>query len=759
MPGALNGVRVIDFGQYIAGPLLGMMLADHGADVIRVDPPGGPMWDTPANATWNRGKRRIALDLKRPADLEIARRLLRTADVAIENFRPGVMDRLGLGADHVREANPRLIYCSLPGFASDDPRAAMPAWEGVVAAATGTYREDRGVDGAPLFTAIPIASTFAAFIGAVSVLSALYSREHDGHGQRIEVPLFDAMFTAIGANGLSVKNSKASGGRPNDFGGGIFQCADGRWVQLALAKPGFQVRFARAAGVGDRVNIEALATNREERDRLAEMLPDLLRTRTADDWESLGAEADVPLIKVRSAEEWIATEHARASASIVEVRDPEIGWTWQPNSPVRLSASDPQERRPASEDDADRASILAELDGAEAHEPHGDGMPPRTAALEGVRVIDLSQVLAGPTGGRTLAEFGADVIKINPPDEEGAGIRFSVHRYHTDVNRGKRTMLLNLKTEEGVHLFWRLLANADLVIHNFRPGVLERLGIGYEQAREHKPDIVYTSVTAYGEGGPWGIRPGYEPFGQAPTGMAARQGGSGKPASQPFAVNDYGTGLMSAFASLLALFERKRTGRGQRAEAALAYTGTILQSPYLIGYEGKTWGEPAGPEARGWSPLQRLYRASDGWFFLGAGVSQLADLARIHGLDGVDALSEAALAEELERRFASDNVEAWCEQLVAAGIGAHGITRIDELMRDPWVIEHGISITRVHDTGEEVTLVGPPARLSGTPVTPGNPVATPGRDAASILDTAGLADRLEGLVAAGAVVLEMAAVE
>ena len=99
MPGALDGVRVIDFGQYIAGPLLGMMLADHGADVIRVDPPGGPRWDTPANATWNRGKRRIALDLKRPEDLEIARRLLRTADVAIENFRPGVMDRLGLGAD------------------------------------------------------------------------------------------------------------------------------------------------------------------------------------------------------------------------------------------------------------------------------------------------------------------------------------------------------------------------------------------------------------------------------------------------------------------------------------------------------------------------------------------------------------------------------------------------------------------------------------------------------------------------------------
>ncbi len=98
MTHALDGIRVIDFGQYIAGPLCGMLLADQGADVIRVDPPGGPVWQTPANATWNRGKRSIALDLKQPDDLDVARRLVASADVMIENFRPGVMDRLGLGA-------------------------------------------------------------------------------------------------------------------------------------------------------------------------------------------------------------------------------------------------------------------------------------------------------------------------------------------------------------------------------------------------------------------------------------------------------------------------------------------------------------------------------------------------------------------------------------------------------------------------------------------------------------------------------------
>ena len=140
MASALEHIRVIDFGHYIAGPLTGMLLADQGADVIKVDPPGGPRWDTPANATWNRGKRSILLDLKSSSDLDTARELIQSADVVIENFRPGVMDRLGLGPVAMTDSNPSLIYCSIPGFASDDPRASMPAYEGIIGAATATYR-------------------------------------------------------------------------------------------------------------------------------------------------------------------------------------------------------------------------------------------------------------------------------------------------------------------------------------------------------------------------------------------------------------------------------------------------------------------------------------------------------------------------------------------------------------------------------------------------------------------------------------------
>src|SRR6188508_131247 len=204
-PSALAGIRVIDFGHYIAGPMAAMLLGDFGADVIRVDPPGGPRFRTPANATWNRNKRSIALDLKTEADLEIARRLIASADVVIENFRPGVVDRLGLGPRDMTARNPRLVYLSLPGFLSDDPRAGMKAWEGVLGAATGCYSTlpQLKLEG-PVYNCLPFSSIYGAHWGALAVAVALNERERSGQGQIIEVPLFGATFTAFSGKAMRV---------------------------------------------------------------------------------------------------------------------------------------------------------------------------------------------------------------------------------------------------------------------------------------------------------------------------------------------------------------------------------------------------------------------------------------------------------------------------------------------------------------------------------------------------------------------------
>jgi crotonobetainyl-CoA:carnitine CoA-transferase CaiB-like acyl-CoA transferase len=213
---ALEGLRVIDFGQYIAGPLAAMLLADNGAEVIRIDPPGGSRWDHPANAILQRGKKSIVLDLKREADRSVARRLIADADVVIENFRPGVMERLGLGPAAMTAEDPRLVYCSLPGFSRRDPRAGRAAWEGILGAATGHYTPGSpclGATARPPSRASPLCRwprSSASIVAVNSVLAALIARHGGGVGQIIEVPLFAAMFEYIGISGqkLPVPQSK-----------------------------------------------------------------------------------------------------------------------------------------------------------------------------------------------------------------------------------------------------------------------------------------------------------------------------------------------------------------------------------------------------------------------------------------------------------------------------------------------------------------------------------------------------------------------
>jgi len=170
-------------------------------------------------------------------------------------------------------------------------------------------------------------------------------------------------------------------------------------------------------------------------------------------------------------------------------------------------------------------------------------------------------------------------------------------------------------------------------------------------------------------------------------------------------------------------------------------------------YDGKAWDEPSGPDALGWGPLQRLYRASDGWLFVGAVDTDLARLDAVPGLPAIAGLRGTGLEAALAARFAARPAAEWVSRLTAAGIGAQPVISATELMQDPWVIAHGLSVTREHPSGERITTIGPPARLSRTPAIPGRPVSAPGADAAEILAGIGLAHRLDELVARHVVAL------
>ncbi|MDE3074890.1 MAG: CoA transferase, partial [Chloroflexota bacterium] len=650
--------------------------------------------------------------------------------------------------------------------------AAMPAWEGVLAAAAGAYAPLPNAD-QPRLTRLHIASCFGAFAGAIAIVMALIARERDGHGQRLEVPLFDATFLAIGASGLLV-NGAPAGSRPDDAFSGTFRCLDGRWVRLSLSTPRFCRRFLDAAGKRSWIEAGYLEPGRlppgsPERTRQQAELRDLFQTRTAEAWEQFGAVVDVPIHMVRTQQEWLAADHARQAGIIVPVEDARFGDMRQVGPAVRLEEHgpvQPPELRPPVVVPGPPSRQRAGTVGVAGSAP-SQFQPP----LHGLKAIDLSQVLAGPTAGRTLAEFGAEVVKINSPREEGAGYRWSVHRYHTDVNRGKATILLDLKAPEGREVFWRLVDDADVVLHTFRMGVAERLGVGYQQVKARRPGIIYATVSAFGYGGPWERWPGYEPHGQAVTGMSARQSGLGQPVMAPFAVNDYGTGLLTAFGVALALFQRERTGIGQQVEGALARTASVLQIAELLDYPGKLWEpsarEPAGtmpqpgPNATstyadtrgrfGWGPLQRLYRAGDGrWFFLGCSGSQAASLAGVLGLAPVDAQDE----ERLEQLFATKPCSDWVDLLAQAGLGVQPVLSVPALMADAWALERGLSIRRLHPSGEDITTIGPPYRLSRTPAIPGRPAAPPGADAAELLRSIGMEQRLHHLLAKRVVVTD-----
>jgi crotonobetainyl-CoA:carnitine CoA-transferase CaiB-like acyl-CoA transferase len=744
VPGPLTGLRVVDFGQYVAGPLAAVLLADQGADVIHVDPPGGPWLTGVPDAFFNRGKRRVIFDLKTQADQAAAGRLVASADVVIENFRPGVLARLGLDLDAIRAEQPGLITCSLPGFGADDPRAAVGGYEGVIAAATANCEPRVGEEppgwawDRPTYSALPLASSFAAYLAALGIVMALIARRRTGRGQRLDVPLFDAMFTLIGHSGAYADERGLHPPRPIHVrGSGAFRCKDGRYVQFDTSSPRHLPWFARAAGLLGRWDTELLdlaATARSEvNERLHTMLRAEFATRTAAEWEHIGNAAGAAIGFIRTPAEWSSTEHARQTHAVAHVADPEFGSLWCAGVPVALSDFPDPQPAPRRLPGADTDDVLAELADRPARSSPAGGEPELDQPLAGMRVIDLGLALAGPTCGRILAEFGAEVVKIGNPVAGVAGY----------LNRGKDSLLLDVTKLPGQEVYWRLVDTADVVLENFSPGTAERLAIGYDEVHARRPDVVYTSISCYGLGGPWTHWRGWERQGQAVTGIMER---TAQPSVLgPYNIVDIGTGILGAFATALALYHRQATGVGQLASASLAQTATYHQAAFMFDFPGYRPAEPRGYLTLGESPLQRYYRAADRWFFLAARPQDRAALADITRRPEVAELAGDALAAALESAFATADARTAVDRLVAVGIAAHVVVPIAELMTDELVRARGLSVTQQVVGAGACTMPGVSVRLSDTPARVGRAPGRPGENAGALLAAVGLADRLDAL--------------
>ncbi len=755
----LTGIRVVDFGHYIAGPLTGMLLADQGAEVIKVDRPGKPDYDTPANGVFNRGKQRITLDLKDADDLATAVNLIQSADVVIENFRPGVMQRLGLGTEDMTALNPGLVYLSLPGFASTDERASIRAFEGIISAAIGQYTDlqSRRADLPPVYTPMPLGSTYGAIHGAIAIALALYAREESGCGDVIESSLVGAAMSAMAVIMLEVADkpmrysspSNANRQKQSSSAGspfsGTFRAGDGQWLYIIAAGHARNSRsLVKALEVYDDLIAEGMVdvpvyenlhlTNnipdsshlsREWNLKAREKIEDVLASEPAQHWVDVLTAAGVPCTIQRTARDWLHKSETEEAALTVVVDDPEYGpmrqlgvQTWLSKTPDECAI--PRPSRP----------FVGDV------EPKSNGdiaASPASPILKGIRVLDLSNVLAGPASARTLAEYGAEVIKIDPP-EPYFGPRISSW-FPLEVSPGKRSVILNLKDGAGRAAFMKLVETADVIVHNFRPGVAQSLGIDYDAVKRRKPDIVYLNLTAFNgpRPGPWMNRPGFDPLLQGSTGIQMRYAGEGnKPILHGWAsCIDYITGYSATYGAVLALLKRRRSGvpdGGDFVTTSLAQGGQLVQAPFMFACEAECSGdEPSGQDAVGEHALHRMYRARDGWVFLGGLAHEMDKLRQVAGLEQVP---DEDAGEFLEGEIKKCDVAHWVKAFNAVGLAGHRIDSLEDIREmflhevcdddlDAWDDGRSISIVRFtdHPAGSAVDLA-PPAyvRLKNAPI-------------------------------------------
>ena len=756
--GALRGVQVLDFGQYIPGPMLGMLLSDQGADVIKVERPGGdPARNEPAFATWNRGKRSVVLDLKTPEGQAAAQALAKKADIVIENYRPGVANRLGIGYQTLTKDNPRLLYVSIPGFGEDSPHRNKRGWEGIVSAATGTYQPYDDTE-EPLFLPLPTASTFAAIVASVSVTMALVTRDRNGKGQRIEVPMHSAMFSAIGRHLVKLYdiNPPDLFDLPRNVMSHQYMCADGRYFQSHGMYQRFVSQLMAAANrpewIEDLEDLYGAEVAPETVAMWKDRFEKMFMERTAKEWEDAIAEANGVGTICKTVDEWLVHEHAIAGKIVTEVDDAQYGRMKQPGVQVRLRGTPGAIQGRAPTLGEHTAEILAEVNdgpGRTVTYPEGQGVENIMSALEGIRVLDLCIVLAGPTCGRTLGEFGAEVIKIDDPSRpyDIAG--------NTDVNRGKRSININLKTKEGLEVFYKLLETADVVVENNRASSLARLGISYDEMKKRKPDIIHASLNAFGYDGPWAERPGWEQLAQATSGIQVRRGGrDSAPKLLPYPMNDYGTGLMGAYAVALAVHERNRTGQGQTVNSGLALTAGLLQSPYFLDYEGYQRDEPEGLEVRGFSAKSRLYRAADGWLYFHCPSDEAwKQLTALSEFSGLDNSGDDTLTKSLAEVLASRPREEWEKLINPTGVSVIANRQVAEFRDDADIRKAGLIVGRDHPGVGQADHLGSVAKLSETPMRVGRPTPLLGAETDEILIEAGYTgEEIESMKLSGAVV-------
>ncbi len=375
---ALDGLRVIDLSSHLSGPYCSMILADHGADVIKVERPGEgddarrmPPFvagESSPFMLWNRNKRSIVLDLKEERDRALCRDLVRGADVFLENFKPGTAERLGLGYAELARLNPRLVYCSISGFGQTGPYRGRGGFDLMVQAMSGIMSVTGPEDGPPHRLPLAIADIGAGMFAAIGILAALRARERTGRGQQVDTSLYDA---AVSFGLYEAAHLFATGEEPPRLGQAhrgaapyqVFRTADG-WITIGAGAQPLWLRFCEAIGRADLAQDPRFKDNAARvanRRALVAVLEGIFARAGTKQWVERLIAADVPVGPVQSYAEVFADPQVLARGMVAELDHPAAGPMRTLGIPVKLSETPGALRRPAPRLGEHTAEVLAEL--------------------------------------------------------------------------------------------------------------------------------------------------------------------------------------------------------------------------------------------------------------------------------------------------------------------------------------------------------------------------------------------------------------